>query len=57
MKRFIVCFEVTGGIEVEAETADEARERFWSEDCQEAVGICLQQNDVTITEISEEEDL
>lgn len=55
-KTFVVCFEVTGGISVEAESADEALAYFYSEDGQEAVGMCLQQNGVSVTEIYEDEE-
>ena len=51
MKTFTVCFMVTGGLTVEAETEEEAIAYLDSEDGQEAIGIILSGNDVTITEV------
>jgi len=52
MKTYLVCFEVTGGLSVEAESEDEVMEYIRSVSCQEEIGMILAQNDVTITEIS-----
>lgn len=54
MKTFTVCFMVTGGITVEAETEEEAMAYLDSESGQEAVGAILSGNDVTVTEVHEE---
>lgn len=53
MKEYLICFDVTGGLTVEAESYEEALEYVRSESGQEAIGIILAQNDVTVTEISE----
>ena len=53
MKTYLVCFEVTGGLSVEAESEDEVMEYIRSASGQEEIGMNLSQNDVTITEISE----
>ena len=55
MKTFTICFEITGGISVEAEDEERALNYFYSESGQEAVGMCLHQNQVSVTEICEEE--
>lgn len=54
--QYIVCFMVTGGISVEADSPEEAREYFESEGGQEAVAMCLQPEVATITEITEGND-
>lgn len=46
MQTYIICFQVTGGISVEAESEDAALEYFYSDAGQEAVGMCLSQNEV-----------
>ena len=56
MKNYTVCFMVTGGITVEAETEEEAIAYLSSEDGQEAVGMCLALNEPTITEVYETEE-
>lgn len=55
MNTYTICFMVTGGISVEAESEEEAMEYFKSESGQEAVGMCLSGNDVTVTEIYEDD--
>lgn len=55
MKTFTVCFMVTGGLTVEAETEEEAIAYLDSEDGQEAIGMILSDNDVTVTEVFEAE--
>lgn len=55
MKTYTICFEITGGISVEAESEEEALDYFASESGQEAVGMCLHQNQVSVTEIYVEE--
>ena len=55
MKTYTVCFMVTGGITVEADTEEEAIAYLDSEDGQEAVGMILSGNDVKVTEVFVEE--
>ena len=55
-KNYTVCFMVTGGITVEAESKEEAMAYLDTESGQEAVGMILSGNEVTITEVLEEED-
>lgn len=55
MKTYTIRFMVTGGISVEAESVDAALEYFESEGGQEAVGMCLSENEITVTEVYEEE--
>jgi len=55
MQTYTICFQVTGGISVEAESEDAALEYFWSDAGQEAVGMCLSQNEIDVTEILDEE--
>lgn len=55
-KAYTICFMVTGGITVEAESEDEAIEYFNSEAGQMEVLENLNENEVDITEVYEEED-
>lgn len=55
-KAFTICFMVTGGITVEAETEDEALEYFNSDEGQKEVYENLNENEIDITEVYEEED-
>lgn len=54
MKEYTICFLVTGGITVEAESEEEALRKFDSEEVQEAVADILLWNSVDITDIYEE---
>ena len=55
MRTYTICFEITGGISVEAENEEDALNYFNSEDGQADVGMCLSQNQVSVTEIYVEE--
>lgn len=55
MKQYTICFEITGGITIEAESEEDAMAYFYSEGGQEAVGMALSTNEVSVTEIYEEE--
>ena len=56
MKTCTICFMVTGGINVEAEDEEDALNYFASDAGQEAAGMCLAQNQVTVTEVFENKD-
>ena len=56
MKAFTICYMVTGGITVEAETADEAMAEFDNGEFDEEIGRSLAENEVTFTEIYEADD-
>lgn len=56
MKAFTICYMVTGGITVEADSADEAMERCHRGEFDEEIGKSLAENEITFTEIYEEED-
>ena len=53
---YTVCFMVTGGITVKADSEEEAMDYLDTEDGMEAVAMCLAQNDLTITEVYEEDE-
>lgn len=53
---YVVCFEVTGGISIEAESESDAIQKFRSGEYDVAVGTELAQNSVTITDVFEAED-
>ena len=54
--QFVVCFEVTGGISIEAESESDAIQKFHSGEYDAAVGTELAQNSVNITDVFEAED-
>ena len=56
MKAFTICYMVTGGITVEAETEDEALSRFQSGEFDEDIARSLAENEISFTEMYEEED-
>lgn len=55
MKKWTVCFLVSGGVTIEAETEDEALSLFNSEQYDAIVQEELLENYVDVTEIFEEE--
>ena len=55
MKLYTICYMVTGGITVEAETMDDALERFQDGEFDEEIGRSLAENEVSFTQIYEEE--
>lgn len=55
MKRYTICFQVTGGITVEeADSEDEAMEYFYSNAGQDLARKMLSMNEISVTEIYEE---
>lgn len=56
MKRYTICFMSTGGITVDAENEEDALDRFENGEFDEDVYMSLAANDVSFTEIYEEED-
>ena len=56
MPLFTICYMVTGGVQVEAETEDEAMERFESGEFDEEVGESLVLSALDVTEIIKEEE-
>ena len=54
MKTYVVCFQCTGGIAVEAESEEQALEYFWSDACQQEVLMNLDENFLDVTEVFEE---
>lgn len=54
MAKFTVCFMATGGIEIEAESADEARRKFNEEIDQNDIIENMTENGWDITEVFEE---
>ena len=57
MKNYTVLFEIIGGVVIEAESADEAKEKFYNESCQEAVAMLVSNNEPVITEVFESDEL
>lgn len=56
MKRYTICFQVTGGITVaEASSEDEAMKYFYSKAGQDLARKILGMNEISVTEIYEEE--
>ena len=55
-KNYTVCFMVTGGITVEAESEEEAIAIARSEESMEDISESLLANALTITEVYEEDD-
>ena len=55
MKKFTICYMVTGGITVEAESEEEAMTRFNAGEFDEQIGQTLAENEVTFSEIYEDE--
>ena len=54
-KRYTICFMSTGGLEIEAESEDEAIRLFDTAEMQRIALENLDQNGIEITEIFEEE--
>ena len=48
---FTVCYMVTGGIDIEAETSDEAIDRFNSGEFAEEILDSLNESELTVTEV------
>lgn len=55
-KAYTICYMVTGGITIEAESENEAMDRFNSGEFDEQIGQSLAENEITMTEVYEEED-
>lgn len=55
-KAYTICYMVTGGITVEAESEDEALDRFDSGEFDEEIGRSLAENEISFTEIYPEDD-
>lgn len=55
-KAYTICYMVTGGITIEAESESEALEKFNNGEFDEQIGQSLAENEVTMTELYEEED-
>lgn len=51
MRTYTICFITSGGLTIEAETEEEALDYLESEEGQEAIGMCLSGNDITVTDI------
>ena len=56
MKHYTICFMATGGIVIDAESEEEAINRFDSGEFDEEIGMILSQSEITFTEIYEEEE-
>jgi len=55
MKVFTICYMVTGGITIEAQSEEEAMERFHSGEFDEEIGQSLANNELTLTEVYEDD--
>ena len=53
---YTICFMVTGGITVEAASEEEAIREFESGGYAESIGEALAMNEITMTEIFEEDE-
>lgn len=56
MAMYTICFMATGGITVEAESEEEAMNRFEADDIQADIGTILAENGVDITGVYEDPD-
>lgn len=56
MAMYTIRFMATGGITVEAESKEEAMNRFEEDDIQADIGMILAENGVDITEVDEDPD-
>lgn len=54
-KAYTICYMVTGGVTIEAESEDEAINRFYSGEFDEEIGRSLAENEITVTETYEED--
>ena len=53
---FTVCYMVTGGIDIEAETSDEAIDRFNSGEFAEEILNSLNESEITLTEVYKQDE-